>query len=326
LKGSGRPILFFYILAGYVLLQFIWWGWLIADLNKEIYLLKTEVNLLSGETSQEIMDKGNQLLESLHRKWIMVLAEGLVFFILLTAGIIITRNSFLKATRLSETQKNFLLATGHEFKTPLSALRLQLETLKNRELEKSKQQEILNMGIRETERLGKLIDNVLLAAQLETGKIHFNPQKFDLSSHVKSLVDILSLNNPDLRIEKKISEGIFISGDEVLFPSITRNLLENAEKYGQGNAIEVTLHKEENRVFLEISDRGPGIPEEEKSRIFDKFYRIGNEETRTHKGTGLGLFIAKYLSKLHEGHLWVRDNSPKGSTFVLSINEYQGRK
>ena len=121
-----------------------------------------------------------------------------------------------------------------------------------------------------------------------------------------------------LNIQSFIAPDIIISSDHQLITALLTNLIENAIKYSpkDGN-ITIKLQEQENAVKLIVADEGVGISNEEKDRIFDKFYRIGNEDTRKTKGTGLGLYIVKNIVKLHQGYISVSNNSPKGSIFEI---------
>jgi signal transduction histidine kinase len=109
-----------------------------------------------------------------------------------------------------------------------------------------------------------------------------------------------------------------IQADPLSMRSILVNLAENALKYSGANPeIAINLSVEDNQVVMQVCDQGIGIAEEDRHRVFDKFYRSGNEETRQTKGTGLGLFIVRYLVGLQSGSISVHNNTPKGSTFEL---------
>jgi signal transduction histidine kinase len=102
--------------------------------------------------------------------------------------------------------------------------------------------------------------------------------------------------------------------------SILVNLVENAVKYsGSNHDVLLTLIKDSQHAVIRVSDQGTGISAEDKTRVFDKFYRAGNEETRKTKGTGLGLYIVKYLVEKHQGSIAVKDNLPRGSIFEIRL-------
>jgi signal transduction histidine kinase len=119
-------------------------------------------------------------------------------------------------------------------------------------------------------------------------------------------------------IDAEIEPKIEVTGDKFALTSVVTNLIENAIKYsGPCETVDVKLFSREGKVFFEVADRGIGIADHEKNRIFDKFYRVGSEETRNTKGTGLGLFIVKQVLEHHEASIKVKDNRPAGSIFEV---------
>ncbi len=118
----------------------------------------------------------------------------------------------------------------------------------------------------------------------------------------------------------KIEAGISFEGDPVGLTSVVTNLVENAVKYSDpGEHIKIELEKTNNNIFITVADTGQGIAERERENVFRKFYRVGNEETRSAKGTGLGLYIVKQIVEQHEGKISVIDNKPQGSVFRVEM-------
>jgi signal transduction histidine kinase len=113
---------------------------------------------------------------------------------------------------------------------------------------------------------------------------------------------------------------VLLTGEETLLEIMMSNLIENAIKYSpRDTEVEVKLYKDKNGIFFSVKDEGPGIEEEEKSKIFEKFYRVGNEATRTAKGTGLGLYLCKQIAKDHNATISVRNNDIKGAVFTVTL-------
>ena len=110
-----------------------------------------------------------------------------------------------------------------------------------------------------------------------------------------------------------------VQGEKDELSEVLHNLVENAIKYGGEHQIDVIVRMKDNQCLISVNDQGPGITENEQLNIFDKFYRIGNEETRTKKGSGLGLYIAKQFIELHNGNIQYKKNKPSGSIFTISI-------
>jgi signal transduction histidine kinase len=314
-----RPLLLFYLLVIYVLLQFSWWAYLLVELNKEVYDQKIE---LAGYNDPSIRS-GNKA--SFHRelreRWLMVAGEGVVFIALLIVGIYKTRNAFRKEFALARQQKNFLLSITHEFKSPLAAIKLNLQTLQKRVLERHQQESIITKALNETDRIHTLIENALLAARIESHSFNLQKEEFNLSECIRSLVHNRQIPGVTSRIiNLDLDEEVYIKGDPLALSSLLLNLLENAEKYSPENQpVTIELKLDRKNAVISVVDSGTGIPDSEKPKIFEKFYRVGNEETRNTKGTGLGLFIVKHIVNLHHGEIRVSDNKPAGTIFRVTL-------
>lgn len=319
---KSKPLLLFYILVIYVFIQFAWWMFSMFQLNNEIVLLKNELNLLKGESAEQIILKGNELNEKLHKRWLMISGEGAVFVGLLLLGIYQIRKTLKKEKELAAQQKNFLLSVTHELKSPIASTRLQLETLLKRELDKNRQQEILTNAIQDTDRLNNLVENILLASKIDSKYFTLHLEEVNLSDYLtENLNQTIRIFNYSQKIVLDIQPNIHLKIDKTAFPSIIINLLENAVKYSaKESSITIQLKKENNQLKLAVIDEGVGISDVEKKNIFKKFYRVGNEETRSAKGTGLGLFIVQFLVEKHKGTISVKNNVPKGSIFEVMFS------
>lgn len=314
-----RPLFWFYLLVAYVILQFMWWSISMVRQNNEISRLKAEINVLKGESLDEVVRDGNELNAQLHRRWIMIAGEGTVFVGLLLLGVFQVRKSFNKEEALANQQKNFLLSVTHELKSPIASAKLQLQTLFKRELDRDKQKEILANAINDTDRLNNLVENILLAAKIENNVFSSHKEEYNLSEYItEGMNQTISSFNHKQKILLDIEPNIFMKIDRTSFPSIVLNLFENAVKYSSAEStIKVALKKVNDKVILSVADEGLGITDEEKKYIFRKFYRVGSEETRKTKGTGLGLYIVDFLVKQHNGTISVKNNLPKGSIFEV---------
>ncbi|MGL5890355.1 MAG: sensor histidine kinase, partial [Bacteroidia bacterium] len=317
-----RPLLLFYILVVYVFVQFGWWAYLLTQLNGQITeLLQEKQRLLASPDSPEMKEVIRQLDHQLVMKRLMILGEGLVFLSLLIIGIVRTRRSFKKEAALASRQKNFLLSVTHELKSPLASVKLQLETLRRRELSREQQQEMLTDAIEDTERLHALVDNILVAARIDHSSYAIHPEPGNVSEMLSDLFKrtadgALRHHKTDSSIEPEVHANF----DRLALHSVLTNLLENAANYSpRGTEISVRLLREGKKGIIAIADRGPGIPAAEKEAVFRRFYRLGNEETRSTKGTGLGLYIVQYLAHAHGWQLRILDHAGGGSIFELSF-------
>lgn len=286
-----KSIIIFYFLLLYSLVQLISWGTLVVKLQPS--------------------------------RMAMIMGEGSVFLFLLCIGAYFLHQSIKKEDRLHEQQTNFLLSVTHELKSPLAAIKLSLQTIVKRDLDKARQTSLLNNSLKDIERLDDLVENMLLATKIENRSYSFPKEEFDFSELVSKISDRLQIHTCDCdqNIVTKIDAGIKLSGDPFALSSVVTNLLENAVKYsGPCAKVSVELTKLNGHPFLKVSDNGPGIPDEEKMLIFDKFYRVGDEKVRKAKGTGLGLFIVKEVLQNHDADISVKDNVPKGTIFEVTFS------
>lgn len=299
-KAGKRVNVLFYLLTIYILLQFFWWAYLLIKLNLEHY------------------ETANPSLGNL-KVW-MIIGEGTVFFIFLLAGVFITQRTIKKEIKLVRQQRNFLLSITHELKTPLAAIKLCMDTLTKRDNLDIGQRSILQNNVREnTERLSLLIENVLLATRVENGKDTLDKSEVNISELTQKLVSRIAQTSGNSDIITHIDPDIIGLTDMHNYESIVSNLVENALKYGGEESIEVLLSAHNRKAILIVSDKGVGIPNEIKGRVFEKFYRAENEETRTRKGTGLGLYIVKELVNMSGGKIYIEDNLPAGSKFIVEL-------
>ena len=314
-KNTPRSLLVFYVLVSYVVLQFCWWFYLLFDLNNQIYDLQISLSdFINYGVESELL-----LRKKLSQKHWMIFGEGLVFILLLLLGIIQTRKSFRRETRVIRQQKNFLLSVTHELKSPIASVKLYLQTLEKRDLERSKQIELIQKAIAETNRLDQLVENILVAAQIDNHALMIQKENRNLSDFIIGI--LLEFNEKySITIQSEIQNSVFLKFDSIAFRSILVNIIENAMKYSNSTPdIFVKLWTSSNSIFVSFADQGIGIEDDEKIRVFEKFFRSGNEETRQSKGTGLGLYIVKYLVEHHQGNISIRSNTPKGSIFELQF-------
>lgn len=316
---NNRPLIFFYVLVVYVLLQFVWWAYMLFNLNNEIHSLKLELISDRFSSSEQIAFKQSELKAKLNARRIMILGEGAVFLSLLAFGIYRVRKTFKQEIQLSRQQQNFLLSVTHELKTPLASNKLFLQTLEKHELSREKQAEIIKKAISDVDRLNSLVDNILLSARIENGEMLLNKEKCSLSQTVHQIIENSGqLSFSKNRINVKTLNDAEIEIDKNAFSSILLNLVENALKYSpKESMVQIDIDKKENKAVLRVKDEGIGMNEYDKKHAFDKFYRSGNEETRHTKGTGLGLYIVKNLAQWHQAAIFIYNNQPKGTIFEI---------
>jgi K+-sensing histidine kinase KdpD len=296
-------------MAAYLVFQLVWWGW-------QLYRLQCAY-------LEHLKAEGAPLpANALRNKIFMIVGEGGVFLLLLFLGIWWIKKNVWQDLKRAQKEKNFLLAVTHELKTPIAAIRLNSQTLKNRKLSEEQSQDLCADIITESNRLETLVNNILLATQFEQNTVLGNWQKTDLSALIEAQTKRFQQLFPERTVNSNIQSNIQLNGEETMLVSLLFNLLENANKYSPtSEPISVTLKASEHIILLEILDLGMGIPIEERKSVFEKFHRVGNEETRSQKGTGLGLYIVKEICKAHKAEINISDNNPRGSRFQITFSK-----
>lgn len=287
-----KPLTIFYLITFYVLLQFTWWSYLLIIYYPERL-----------------------------RMWV---GEGLVFFAILSVGAYSLHRSIKRQQLIAQQQKNFLLSITHELKSPIASIKLFLETILKRNLDAEKRKEFLENALKDTNRLDDLVENVLIATKIENNSYSFPKEQINLSNLCNEISErYTQAYGSKYSFESMIEKNLTIMGDRFTLGIAINNLLENAMKYSAKSAkISFLLSDKMDNIVLSIMDEGKGIPNSEKMNIFKRFYRIGNEETRQTKGTGLGLFIVKNILDKHKAEITVNDNYPKGSIFQIEFKKH----
>ncbi|MCB0688953.1 MAG: sensor histidine kinase, partial [Saprospiraceae bacterium] len=286
-----------------MLLALLWWGILLKEQNDAIYQSKQE--LLEEKAlnhNSDFSEEKDKILKHYKRQEKMIFGEGLVFVIALLIGIWFINRGYSREIEIIRQKRNFLLAITHELKSPLASIGLILETFQKRTLARLQQDKLVSHGLKETRRLSDLIENLLLSARLEKS-YQINPVLIDINDLISRVIEDIEQTYPDMRFREDYSENQMVgSYDKIGLHSTFYNLIENAAKYSpKGSEVTVKTYKEEDFLVIDVCDQGPGIAENEKSKIFDQFYRSGHEETRNTHGTGIGLFIVKKMVDFHNG-------------------------
>ncbi|HMR18233.1 MAG TPA: ATP-binding protein [Sphingobacterium sp.] len=287
-----RALFWFYLLAFYALCQLIGWGYMFI---------------------KYVPDRKG-----------MIIGEGLIFLAIFVMAVIKLRKHLSRESYYQHQQQNFLLAITHELKSPLASVKLYLQTILKRDLDREQQKMFLGNSLKDIERLDYLVENVLLDTKLENRTFNLPKEDFNLSELVNDVLDRMQKNACKTEIIKsQVEDDLTLHADKFAITNVVTNLLENAIKYSPPCAtVHVNLYRKDNNLIFSVADRGPGIPDEEKKRIFNKFYRVGNEYTRKTKGTGLGLYIVKSVLQKHNATIRVKDNLPNGSIFEVTFENY----
>ncbi|HZF63142.1 MAG TPA: HAMP domain-containing sensor histidine kinase [Chitinophagaceae bacterium] len=325
-QDSGRQLrratILFWILLSYIVAALVWWFISLERQNKSIFDLKRDA-IIQGSFdngSPQTREALSSIEDQRKRNSAKYISEGVTFLLLILLGAVFIYRLVRRQWSVQQQQQNFMMAVTHELKTPISVARLNLETLQKHSLDEEKKTKLLQSSLQETMRLDSLINNILVLSQLDAGAYRSSKEELDLSSLAEDVVVQFKTRYKERDLLTEIEKDVDLAGDPLLLKLLISNLLENAHKYsGKGSAILLRLSKRDSEVRLEVVDEGIGIAEEEKKNIFQKFYRIGNEETRKAQGTGLGLYLCKKIAADHKADVIVEDNEPRGSKFIVKF-------
>jgi two-component system sensor histidine kinase CiaH len=311
-------IVVYWFLLVYMIAALGWWYIALEKQNTAISNIR--LNELKKD-NPAYYSQANTIIETSNRKSAQYIGEGLTFLALILTGAVFVYRAARKQFRFSEQQQNFMMAITHELKTPIAIAQLNLQTLQKRKLDSDKQAKLIANTLYEANRLNILCNNILFASQLDAGGYAAVTQKINMTDLLENGVDDCKIRFADRIFTEQIQEDAFLQGDSFLLQMLVNNLLENAVKYApKEEAINVTLSVANGTIKLSVADKGAGITDLEKKKIFDKFYRSGNENIRKAQGTGLGLYLCKKIVDAHNGNITVTDNQPNGSIFAVIFN------
>ena len=313
----------YWLLLSYIVAALVWW---FITLEKQNQLL-TDLRLNELSSKKAALEPGkfreeySRIDSDSGRNTKKYIAEGITFLILILIGAFFVYRSVRRQFRMQQQQQNFMMAITHELKTPISVAKLNLETLQKYNLDTEKQQKLIRMTLQETSRLDTLINNILVSSQLEGGGYISSKEELDFSSLFRDCIREAKSRYPERVFIENIEPEIEISGDPLLLQLMISNLVENAIKYSSKDKfVTCKLGRSGKDVILNIIDEGIGIDDTERTKIFQKFYRTGNEATRKTQGTGLGLYLCRKIAEDHNADISVTNNVPSGSNFAIHFH------
>ncbi len=307
----------YWFLLLYIMAALVFWFISLNSQNNKIMELKLGEVAKNDPLYQQKID---EIHDEQRRKSAQYIGEGATFFLLIVVGAVFVYRATRRQIKLSQQQENFMMAVTHELKTPIAVTQLNLETMLRRQLEDETRDKLIRHTLQEAERLNQLSSNILLAAQLDGGKYNTFKQEIDLSELTMEVLKAYSNRYPLRHITSLVEPEIYINGESLLLKMLLNNLVENALKYSpKDKQVRVELNREKDLVELKVVDEGIGIAADEKAKVFTKFYRVGNENTRKAHGTGLGLYLSKKIAQAHKAHIGVKDNQPQGSIFTVTF-------
>lgn len=309
----------YWFLLVYILAALVWWFISLEHQNMEMTQLRLKQESSLSPHYDALVREAYDVQRRKHAQYI---GEGLTFMLIIVIGAMFVYRATRRQWKLSQQQQNFMMAITHELKTPIAVTKLNLETLSKHKLEAHLQEKIIQKTLHETDRLNDLCNNILLASRLDGGSYTLYKETLMLDEIALQSVQQFSGRFPEREIKISDDHMVELTGDPLLIKLLVNNLLENALKYSpKDKPVTVKVEETMDSAALLVIDNGPGIPDEEKVQVFDKFYRMGNENTRNAKGTGLGLYLCKKIVKDHNGSITIMDNKPTGSIFKVSFKK-----
>jgi len=256
------------------------------------------------------------------RRWVYSITLILLIFGMFL-GIFLVFRDMSREKKIGQLRSDFVSNVTHELKTPLTSIRMFAETmLLGRIKKKKEQQEYLSIIVDESERLTRLINNVLDFSKIEKNKKEYQFEFINLSDVVQSAVNSMTywLKEQRFKIEVKIESGIKTKADGDAIEQAVLNLLCNAMKYSfKQKEIILDAWTENQSINIQVRDKGMGIAEAQKKRIFDKYYRAHSDHQGDKGGAGLGLTVIKHIVEAHQGKIKVESKVNRGSTFTIVL-------
>lgn len=252
---------------------------------------------------------------------------GVIFFGAITAGIILNTTFLLREIRRNEQHDSFINAVTHELKTPITSIRLYLQTLQRHDVGEAQRHEFYRLMLDDSDRLYSTVEQVLKAGEVAQKRRLAHKSPVDLEGLVQECTDVARARyhlSPDaMRFESSVNgDGAFVMGYTEELRSAVSNVLDNAVKYSGGDVhVSVKLENGDEKYFsLSVQDEGLGIPPDELKRIFKRFYRVPSRSLAKVKGTGLGLFIVRSIARKHGGTVFAASaGEGRGTTITLKL-------
>jgi signal transduction histidine kinase len=238
------------------------------------------------------------------------------------AGVVLSMHDATAQFELNQAKSDMVSLVSHELRTPLTAIRGYGDMLRKYDLVKETGKEALETIVEETGRLNQLIQSFLDIAYIESGRQKISKKGFEIAPVIKDLLNVVGpvASEKNITLETSAEDVKSILADRLLMYQALTNLVTNAIKYSApGTIVHISVANGSGTVRFCVADQGYGIPVDEHAKIFEKFYRRGNKETRDQSGFGLGLAFVREVATRHGGDVMVQSEVGKGSIFTLWI-------
>jgi len=264
-----------------------------------------------------------------HWRQVAMLVFGVIFFVLIIAGLVLNTIFLVREIRRNEQHNSFINAVTHELKTPIASIRLYLETMQTRRVDETKRHEFYQIMLDDCDRLHHTVEQVLRASRTGHRRRHIHKTVIDLGELTRECLELARkrthLNEKALRFVESINRGgerAMILGDADELRAAISNLIDNAIKYSDVK-IDVSVEVaavDDKRVAVRVTDCGMGVPQGELKRIYKRFYRAPRRVATRVKGAGLGLFIVRSIVGKHGGKTFAEsEGEGMGSVFTIEL-------
>jgi signal transduction histidine kinase len=301
---TALSIVIFVLAAGMVITLLVFWNvYIISDYHtiKELYMVTYG--------TPEIPTTG---------RW-TVLSIGITFLSLVLVVLSFYFVTFLRGARFKQQQKDFVNMMTHELKLPMSSIQMFAQTLRQKEPPKEEREKFLDAILNDCARLNLLVDHLLKSQLIERGKLPVSLRRMDLRAFLEDFA-----RKWPRALKVSIAGDGEAQVDPVLLDLALTNLINNAEKYGKGSTPELVMEPDGERIGISVRDGGAPIPKKYAKKIFKRFFRMPNRDTRRQNGVGLGLYIVKTIARQHDGNISLASGSVetegwKGNRFTLTL-------
>ncbi|MCX8106304.1 MAG: ATP-binding protein [Ignavibacterium album] len=242
------------------------------------------------------------------------------------------KNMFIKSKndieymrKLQRIRSEFIANVSHELRTPIFAIQGYIETLLNGAInDPNVNRNFLEKAAHHTDNLNNLLNDLINISMIESGEMQMSFRYFDLAPYLHSIVDEMRNLAEEKNIKLSLNEvrdGLQVFGDKERLRQVLINLIQNAIKYTEIGSVEISVEEEKKFITIKVKDTGIGIPEDQLSRIFERFYRVDKARSRAVGGTGLGLSIVKHIIEAHDSKIEVRSKVGVGSEFSFKLKK-----
>jgi len=297
----------------YLIIGITWWGLLLFRETTTSYDLK----IAAADESQ---------YESINAEYskdkMKIFGEGLFLGFSILAGVYIIYRSARREIMNIRQQGDFLLSVSHELKSPIAAMKLALQTLVRPNLPPETSQKITHSAIKDADRLEQLVQNILLSASLDEKQLELFLEPTDVTSLLNLIIkEFENKTDSNPIVFRSNCEGLKCKLDITMLKQAIVNILQNAIKYSDaGTEIVVAIQRVNQQLEITIKNQGPQIRQEERAKIFERFYRGNDPDVRKKEGTGIGLYISKEIIQAHQGSIRIESiKEDKATSFIIEI-------